>query len=126
MVITMASYALQRHLGWRTQSRLGQSLQISFRKGSSEIMEEKLAIDCYFLVVSYFRTAVSTVQLDPLINIFISDIEMVSNSSIGKALVVLSSLCASWYAFHVRYCIQEVPFSFHLKASYLTLYQALN
>ena len=24
MVITMASYALQRHLGWRTQSRLGQ------------------------------------------------------------------------------------------------------
>ena len=24
MVITLASYALQRHLGWRTQSRLGQ------------------------------------------------------------------------------------------------------
>ena len=24
LVITMASYALQRHLGWRTQSRLGQ------------------------------------------------------------------------------------------------------
>ena len=23
LVITMASYALQRHLGWRTQSRLG-------------------------------------------------------------------------------------------------------
>ena len=25
-VITMASYALQRHLGWRTQSRLGEKL----------------------------------------------------------------------------------------------------
>ena len=24
LVITMASYAMQRHLGWRTQSRLGQ------------------------------------------------------------------------------------------------------
>ena len=24
LVITMASYALQRHLGWRTQSHLGQ------------------------------------------------------------------------------------------------------
>ena len=24
LVIAMASYALQRHLGWRTQSRLGQ------------------------------------------------------------------------------------------------------
>ena len=26
-VITMASYALQRHLGWQTQSRLGQCSQ---------------------------------------------------------------------------------------------------
>ena len=26
MVITMGSYALQHHLGWRTQSRLGQKL----------------------------------------------------------------------------------------------------
>ena len=29
MVITMASYALQRHLGWRTQSRLGQLINDS-------------------------------------------------------------------------------------------------
>ena len=30
LVITMTSYALQSHLGWRTQSRLGQNLdQIS-------------------------------------------------------------------------------------------------
>ena len=28
ITITMASYALQRHLGWRTQSRLGQNLLV--------------------------------------------------------------------------------------------------
>ena len=28
LVITMASYALQRHLGWRTQSRLGRKCEI--------------------------------------------------------------------------------------------------
>ena len=27
-VIIMASYALQRHLGWRTQSRMGQHLKL--------------------------------------------------------------------------------------------------
>ena len=27
LVITMASYALQRHLGWHTQSRLGQKIR---------------------------------------------------------------------------------------------------
>ena len=26
LVITMASYALQRHLGWHTQSRMGQNI----------------------------------------------------------------------------------------------------
>ena len=29
LVITMARYALQRHLGWRTQSRLGQFLGLA-------------------------------------------------------------------------------------------------
>ena len=31
LLITMASYALQRHLGWRTQSRLGQQWPASLR-----------------------------------------------------------------------------------------------
>ena len=35
LVITMASYALQRHLGWRTQSRLGQKKERRAKVGNN-------------------------------------------------------------------------------------------
>ena len=40
LVITMDSYALQRHLGWRTQSRLGKnSIQTKFANAVSHPQE---------------------------------------------------------------------------------------
>ena len=37
LIITMASYTLQRHLMWRTQSRLGQFIQ-SNRRGAHTLL----------------------------------------------------------------------------------------
>ena len=42
LVITMASYALQRHLGWRTQSRLGQNNAIQEPKKLKNLSSSSL------------------------------------------------------------------------------------
>ena len=74
MVITMASYTLQRHLWWRTQSRLGQNNFQKVQKGcfkrdiqfdmlaqaalraAPEVALQCVAGHCYYTIVQSLST----------------------------------------------------------------------